>query len=99
MGRRTSRRGVIISVLVANAATLEKRKEVVERFMKAYRESIDYMYSANPQVIKDYAEFVKTFEQFVAVLSSAPDNVRGFIALSSNPDEIMMTALMVKPVM
>jgi NitT/TauT family transport system substrate-binding protein len=30
--------------------------------MKAYRESIDYMYSDNPQVIKDYAEFVKVPE-------------------------------------
>jgi len=30
--------------------------------MQAYRESIDHMYSANPQVIKDYAEFVKVPE-------------------------------------
>src|SRR5471030_1395800 len=55
-------RGQTIRVLVANAATLEKRKEVVERFMKAYRESIDYMYSDNPQVIKDYAAFVNVPE-------------------------------------
>ncbi len=55
-------RGQTIRVLVANTATLEKRKEVVDRFMKAYRESIDYMYSNNPQVIKDYAEFVKVPE-------------------------------------
>jgi NitT/TauT family transport system substrate-binding protein len=26
--------------------------------MRAYRETIDYMYSDNPQVIRDYAEFV-----------------------------------------
>jgi NitT/TauT family transport system substrate-binding protein len=55
-------RGQTIRVLVANTATLEKRKEVIERFMKAYRETIDYMYSDNPQVIKDYAEFVKVPE-------------------------------------
>ena len=55
-------RGQTIRVVVANAATLEKRKDVVERFMKAYRESIDYMYSNNPQVIKDYAEFVRVPE-------------------------------------
>jgi NitT/TauT family transport system substrate-binding protein len=30
--------------------------------MTAYRETIDYMYSDNPQVIKDYAEFVKVPE-------------------------------------
>jgi NitT/TauT family transport system substrate-binding protein len=55
-------RGQTIRVLVANTVTLEKRKDVVERFMAAYRESIDYMYSNNPQVIKDYAEFVKVPE-------------------------------------
>lgn len=27
--------------------------------MQAYRETIDYMYSSNPQVIADYAEFAK----------------------------------------
>jgi NitT/TauT family transport system substrate-binding protein len=55
-------RGQTIRTVVANSATLEKRKEVIERFMKAYRETIDYMYSDNPQVIKDYAEFVKVPE-------------------------------------
>jgi NitT/TauT family transport system substrate-binding protein len=55
-------RGQTIRTVVANTATLEKRKEVIERFMKAYRETIDYMYSNNSQVIKDYAEFVKVPE-------------------------------------
>src|SRR6187399_749295 len=50
-------RGQTIRVLVANAEVLAKRKDVIERFMKAYRESIEYMFSANPQVMKDYAEF------------------------------------------
>jgi NitT/TauT family transport system substrate-binding protein len=36
-------RGQTIRTVVANAATLEKRKDVIERFMKAYRETIDYM--------------------------------------------------------
>ena len=55
-------RGQTIRVLVANADALVKRKEVIERFMKAYRESIDYLYSLNPQVMKDYAEFAKVSE-------------------------------------
>ncbi len=53
-------RGQTIRVIVANAETLKNRKAVIERFMQAYREAIDYMYSDNPQVIKDYAEFVKS---------------------------------------
>ncbi|HYC15671.1 MAG TPA: ABC transporter substrate-binding protein [Pseudolabrys sp.] len=55
-------RGQTIRVLVANAKVLEDRKDVLDRFMRAYRESIDYMYSDNPQVIKDYAEFVRVPE-------------------------------------
>ena len=55
-------RGQTIRVLVANAEVLAKRKDVIERFMKAYRESIEYMYSSNPQVITDYAEFAKVPE-------------------------------------
>jgi NitT/TauT family transport system substrate-binding protein len=50
-------RGQTVRVLVANADTLAKRKDMVVRFLDAYRETIDYMYSSNPQVIKDYAEF------------------------------------------
>ena len=55
-------RGQTIRVLVANADALVKRKEVIDRFMKAYRESIDYLYSSNPQVMTDYAEFARVSE-------------------------------------
>ena len=52
-------RGQTIRVMVANAETLKNRKAVIERFMQAYRESIDYMYSSNPQVLSDYTEFAR----------------------------------------
>jgi NitT/TauT family transport system substrate-binding protein len=52
-------RGQTIRVIVANAQALEKRKEVLTRFMQAYREAIDYMYSDSWQVLKDYAEFAR----------------------------------------
>jgi NitT/TauT family transport system substrate-binding protein len=55
-------RGQTIRVLVANADALVKRKEIIDRFMKAYRESIDYLYSSDPQVMKDYAEFARVSE-------------------------------------
>jgi NitT/TauT family transport system substrate-binding protein len=50
-------RGQTIRVVVANADVLARRKDVFERFMKAYRDTIAYMYGDNPQAIKDYAEF------------------------------------------
>ncbi len=55
-------KGQTIRVIVANTEALAKRKDVIARFMTAYREAIEYMYSANPQVIKDYAEFVNVPE-------------------------------------
>ena len=55
-------RGQTIRVIVANAQALEKRKDAIDRFMQAYRETIDYMYSDNPQVLKDYAAFVQVSE-------------------------------------
>lgn len=51
--------GQTIRVIIANADALKNRKDVIQRFMQAYRETIDYMYSDNPQVIADYAEFAK----------------------------------------
>jgi NitT/TauT family transport system substrate-binding protein len=55
-------RGQTIRLLITNTDVLAKRKAVLERFMTAYRETIDYMYSDNPQVIKDYAKFVGVSE-------------------------------------
>src|SRR6266545_4195563 len=78
-------RGQTIRVIVANAQALEKKKEVIDRFMTAYRETIDYMYSDNPQVIKDYAEFVKVPEamakrvrdEFFPKSLIDPDEIKG----------------------
>jgi NitT/TauT family transport system substrate-binding protein len=55
-------KGQTIRVVVANADALAKRKDVIARFMQAYREAVDYMYSDNPQVMRDYAEFVGVSE-------------------------------------
>jgi len=82
-------RGQTIRVLVANADALKNRKEVIERFMQAYRETIEYMYSDNPQVIKDYAEFAKVPEamakrvrdEFFPKTLVNPDKISGLDAL------------------
>jgi NitT/TauT family transport system substrate-binding protein len=82
-------RGQTIRVLVANADALVKRKEVIDRFMKAYRESIDYLYSSNPQVMKDYAEFARVSEplakrvrdEFFPKSLVNPDQIHGLDSL------------------
>jgi NitT/TauT family transport system substrate-binding protein len=51
--------GQTIRVIIANADALKNRKDVLRRFMQAYKETIDYMYSDNPKLMTDYAEFAK----------------------------------------
>src|SRR5258708_19564913 len=51
-------RNQTIRVQVANANALKERKDVMVRFMRAYRESIDWMYS-NPLPVKYYADTIK----------------------------------------
>ena len=78
-------RGQTIRLLITNTDVLAKRKEVLARFMDAYRETVDYMYSDNPQVIKDYAEFVGVAEpvatrvrnEFFPKSLLDPDEIKG----------------------
>jgi NitT/TauT family transport system substrate-binding protein len=76
-------RGQTIRVIVANANALATRKDAIGRFMKAYRESIAYMYTDDPQVMKDYGEFAGVSE---AMAKRVRD---GFFPKSLlDPDEI-----------
>jgi NitT/TauT family transport system substrate-binding protein len=82
-------RGQTIRVVVANADAVEKKKEAIGRFMQAYRETIEYMYGSNPQVIKDYAEFVKVPEPLAKKVRDEffpksliwPDEIKGLDSL------------------
>jgi NitT/TauT family transport system substrate-binding protein len=82
-------RGRTIRVIVANAQALAQRADAISRFMQAYRESIDYMYSDNPQVIKDYAELVgvpeplarRVRDEFFPKSLIWPDEVNGLDSL------------------
>jgi NitT/TauT family transport system substrate-binding protein len=82
-------RGQTIRVIVTNADALAKKKDAIGHFMQAYRETVDYMYSDNPQVIKDYAEFVGTTEaiakrtrdEFFPKALIAPDEIKGMDSL------------------
>jgi NitT/TauT family transport system substrate-binding protein len=77
-------RGQTIRVLAVNAETLAKRRDVLMRYMQAYRETIDYMYSGD-QALKDYAEFAKipdamakrVRDEFFPKSILLPDEIRG----------------------
>ena len=57
--------------------------------MQAYRETIDYMYGDNPQVIKDYAAFVgipeplarRVRDEFFPKSLIWPDEIKGLDSL------------------
>ena len=55
-------RNKTVSVTIANADTLQKRKDVLDRFMQAYRETIEWMFS-DPAAPKTYAEFAGISEE------------------------------------
>ena len=76
-------RGQTVRVIVANAESLAKKRDAISRFMQGYRETIEYMYSDNPQVMTDYAKFVGVPEE-LAKKARADFFPRSLV----NPDEI-----------
>jgi len=50
-----SLRGQTVRVLIANADALDKKKDTILRFVKGYREAVDWMYS-DPSAVEMYAK-------------------------------------------
>ena len=81
-------KGQTVRLLIANAQFLQSKKAVVDRFMKAYRETIDAMY-ADPNALKAYADFVgiteakakRTRDDFFPKAAIDPDKVVGLDAI------------------
>jgi NitT/TauT family transport system substrate-binding protein len=76
--------GTSIRALISNQSALDAKTDALTRFMKAYRESIDWMY-AGDDALKAYAEFAKTTEaqakrirnEFFPKTLMDPDKVSG----------------------
>ena len=60
-----SLRGQTVRVLIANAGSLESKKDAIARFVKGYREAVDWMY-ADPAAVTAYAKKIE----------SSPDIIR-----------------------
>ena len=59
-----STRNQTVRIQIVNAEVLKNKKDVIERFMKAYREAIEWMYS-DPKAIAIYAAKMKVPENLV----------------------------------
>lgn len=80
--------GQTIRLIITNVDALKNRKDVLKRFMQAYRETIDYMYSSD-QALKDYAAFARIPEAMAKRVRNEffpksliwPDEIKGLDTL------------------
>jgi len=92
-------KGQTVRLLIANAQFLQSKKAVVDRFMKAYRETVDAMY-ADPNALKLYADFVgiteakakRTRDDFFPKASIDPDKVVGLDSIVQDAVTLKFTA-------
>jgi NitT/TauT family transport system substrate-binding protein len=83
-----SLRGETIRVNIANADNLKAHRDVFVRFMQAFRETVDWMYS-DPKALDMYADYRKTSrrnatrmrDEFFSRAAVDPDSVKGLDAL------------------
>jgi NitT/TauT family transport system substrate-binding protein len=93
-------KGQTVRILITNTQTLQAKKPVFERFMKAYRETIDYMYSDDPVMFKTYADFVgipvavakRTREGFFPKAAVDPDQIVGLDTIVPDAVALKYTA-------
>ncbi len=54
-------RNQTVRLMITNTATAEQRRDAIDRYLQAYRETLDWMYS-DPAALKAYAEWVNVPE-------------------------------------
>ena len=92
-------KGQTVRLLITNVQTLQNRKPVLERFMRAYRETIDRMYS-DPGALKTYADFVgitevkakRTRDDFFPREAIDPDKIVGLDTIVQDAVTLKYTA-------
>jgi NitT/TauT family transport system substrate-binding protein len=83
-------------VIIANATELKARPDVIARFMRGYRDSMNWIYST-PEGLKAYAAFAKLSEgtarralaEFLPLSAVSPDRISGI-------EEVMVDAVAFK---
>jgi ABC-type nitrate/sulfonate/bicarbonate transport system substrate-binding protein len=88
-------RGQTVRVLVTNLTALQTKKSALERYMRAYRETVDWMYS-DPTALKHYADFVgiseamakRSRDDFFPKAALDPDRIVGLDVIM--PDAVSL---------
>lgn len=94
----TAFKGQTVRVNIANADFLKAHKDIVDRYMKAYRETVNYMYT-DPSALKVYSDWLKiteakakrTRDDFFPRSSIEPDKVVGLEIIAKDAVELKYT--------
>jgi NitT/TauT family transport system substrate-binding protein len=91
-------KGQTVRLNIANADYLQKHKEIVARYMKAYRETVNYLYT-DPNAIKVYSDWLKISEakakrtrEFFPRPSIEPDKIVGLDTIVKDAVTLKYTA-------
>jgi NitT/TauT family transport system substrate-binding protein len=98
-GNDTVFKGQTVRLLITNTQTLSGRKDDVYRYMKAYRETVDWMYS-DAVALKTYADFIGVSEtralrirdSFFPQASLSPDVIIGLDLIVPDAVALKFTA-------
>jgi NitT/TauT family transport system substrate-binding protein len=92
-------KGQTVRLLISNAPTLQARKPALDRFMQAYRETVDWMYS-DPAALKVYADWLgisvekaqRTRDGFFPKEAISPDKIVGLDVIVHDAVDLKYTA-------
>ena len=92
-------KGQTVRLNIANASFLASKKDVVNRYMKAYRETVDAMYK-DPAMLKVYADWLqiteakakRTRDEFFPPPAIEPDTIVGLDTIVKDAVELKFTA-------
>ena len=92
-------KGQTVRLNIANAQSLATKKDAIDRYMKAYRETVDYLY-ADPNALKVYADWLKISEEkakrtrddFFPKESVNPDHIVGLDVIVHDAVTLKFTA-------
>jgi NitT/TauT family transport system substrate-binding protein len=92
-------KGQTVRLNIANADYLKKNKDVVARYMKAYRETVNYLYT-DPNALKVYSDWLKiteakakrTRDDFFPRSAIEPDKITGLDTIVKDAVALKFTA-------
>jgi NitT/TauT family transport system substrate-binding protein len=92
-------KGQTVRLNIANATYLAAHKDVVARYMKAYRETVDFMYK-DPAALKIYADWLgiteakakRTRDEFFPTPAIEPDQIVGLDTIVKDAVDLKFTA-------